>query len=33
VSEEQILDTAEKILSRLANKIVENGWSVLNVFG
>lgn len=28
-----MLDTAELILSQLAQKIIQNGWSVIDVFG
>jgi hypothetical protein len=28
-----MLDTAEYILSELAKKLVENGWTVFDVFG
>lgn len=33
ITEEQMLDTAEQILNTLAQKLIENGWTVHDVFG
>lgn len=33
ITEEKMVDIAEKILSVLANLLINNGWSVEEVFG